>query len=141
MKSDKIFSYFSAAAFALSVSASAMAAENIKVKLSGEEEVPAVKTSASGSAKITVADDKSVTGSVSTKKVDGTAAHIHVGAPGESGPPIVTLVKGAEEGEWIVPAGAKLNTEQYTALKKGKLYINVHSAANKPSEIRGQLKP
>lgn len=136
----KILSYFSMAAFALSVAAGAMAAEEIKVKLSGEEEVPAVKTSASGSAKITIADDKSVSGSVSTKKIDGTAAHIHVGAPGESGPPIVTLVKGTGEGEWLIPTGAKLNVDQYTALKEGKLYINVHSAANKSGEIRGQLK-
>jgi hypothetical protein len=125
---------------AFSVITDAASSEDIKVKLSGAEETPAVETSASGSGKISIAADHSVSGDIKTKKIDGTAAHIHVGAPGESGPPIITLVKG-EDGEWKIPAGAQFNAEQYTAFKEGKLYVNVHSAAHKPGEIRGQLKP
>ena len=140
MKSQKLSQALLITTFALLSSASVLAAEDVKVKLSGKEEVPAVETEASGTAKITVADDHSVTGSIETKKIDGTAAHIHVGAPGENGPPIVIFVKG-EEGKWNAPAGAKFNAEQYNAFKEGKLYINVHSAAHKPGEIRGQLKP
>lgn len=133
---------FSAAVVVMAVSANAGAAssgEDVKVKLSGAEETPAVKTDASGSAKITIAADHALSGSVKTKKIDGTAAHIHIGAAGESGPPIVTLVKG-EDGEWNIPAGAKFNADQYTAFKEGKLYVNVHSAEHKSGEIRGQLK-
>lgn len=131
--------YVGALVFALAADAHAEKAE-INVKLSGAEEVPAVTTAASGSGEIALADDRGLSGTIKTKKIDGTAAHIHVGAPGENGPPIVTLIKG-ENGEWKIPAGAKFNAEQYTAFKDGKLYVNVHSAAYKGGEIRGQLKP
>lgn len=110
------------------------------IKLSGQEETPPVATAATGSAKISVGDDKKVKGTVTTTGVEGTVAHIHLGAVGEKGPPVVTLVKGAG-GEWSVPADAVLTDEQFAAYKAGKLYVNVHSAANKGGEIRGQLKP
>ena len=43
--------------------------------------------------------------------------------------------------ESIVPAGAKLNDAQIKAFKEGGLYVNVHTAANKGGEVRGQLNP
>ena len=117
--------------------ASAMAAD-IKLTLSGSNEVPAVTTSANGEGTITVGDDGSVSGSVSTKGVQGTAAHIHVGAAGENGPVIVPLTKDGDT--YKVPAGAKFSEEQMARFKAGELYVNVHSAANPNGEIRGQLK-
>lgn len=115
-------------------------AADVKVTLSGSEEVPAVSTSATGTGTITVNDDKSVSGSVTTKGVTGVMAHIHSAAPGKNGPPVITLKKSSDN-EWSVPEGAKLTDEQYAAFKAGNLYVNVHSAANKAGEIRGQLKP
>jgi hypothetical protein len=111
------------------------------VMLSGAEEVPPVKTSASGSGTITVNDDKSVSGSVTTTGVVGTAAHIHVGAAGKNGPVIIPLTKSSDGNTWTVPEGAKLTDAQYNDYKAGNLYVNVHSAANKGGEVRGQLKP
>jgi CHRD domain-containing protein len=111
------------------------------VKLSGSEEVPAVTTSASGSGTITVKDDKTVSGSVKTSGVAGTAAHIHMGPAGRNGPVIIPLTKSSDGNTWSVPAGAKLTDAQYDAYKAGGLYVNVHSAANKGGEVRGQLKP
>lgn len=124
---------------ALALAGAAVAAD-VKVTLSGSEEVPAVTTSASGTGTITIKDDKTVTGSVTTKGVVGTAAHIHLAPAGKNGPPVITLSKKSEN-EWTVPEGAKLTDEQYAAYKAGNLYVNVHSAANKGGEIRGQLKP
>ena len=115
--------------------------EQVKVTLSGDEEVPPVKTSASGSGTITIGADKSVSGSVVTKGIEGTAAHIHEGAPEKNGPVIIPLTKGSHNATWSVPAGAKLTDAQYDAFKAGNLYVNVHSAANKGGEIRAQLKP
>jgi hypothetical protein len=127
------------AAVAVLIMGSAIA-ENVKVTLSGAQEVPAVTTSASGTGTITIAKDKTVKGSVKTTGIEGIAAHIHLAAPGESGPPIIPLTKGAD-GTWSVPDGAKLTDEQYASFKAGNLYVNVHSADHKPGEIRGQLKP
>lgn len=113
-------------------------AANVNVTLSGTNEVPPVTTSASGSGTITIADDGAVSGSVTTKGVQGTAAHIHMGAAGKNGPVIVPLTKDGDT--YKTPAGAKLSAEQMAAFKAGDLYVNVHSAANPGGEIRGQLK-
>jgi hypothetical protein len=115
-------------------------AKDVKVHLTGTEETPPVTTKATGIGTIKIEKDKSVSGTIKTSGVDGIAAHIHVGAPGEAGPPIITLVKG-DNGSWSVPAGAKLSDEQYASFEKGNLYVNVHSQDHKPGEIRAQLKP
>ena len=114
--------------------------EDVKVTLTGAEETPPVTTQATGHGTLKIAKDKSVSGSVKTSGIEGTVAHIHVGARGEAGPPIITLDKGSD-GLWKVPAGSKLTDEQYADFKSGKLYVNVHSAEHKPGEIRGQLNP
>ena len=111
-----------------------------KVSLSGTEEVPAVATAAAGSGTIVISSDKAVSGSVKTSGLTGTMAHIHEAAMGKNGPVIVPLTQ-SEDGVWSVPAGAKLTDAQYESFKAGNLYVNVHSAANKGGEIRGQLKP
>ena len=111
-----------------------------KLSLTGAQEVPPVTTSASGSGTITVGADKSVSGSVTTSGIAATAAHIHEGAMGANGPVIVPLAK-TSDNVWSVAAGAKLTDAQYDSYKAGKLYVNVHSAANKGGEIRAQLKP
>jgi len=72
--------------------------------------------------------------------VDGTMAHIHMAATGQNGPVIVPMTKTADQ-VWSIPTGAKLTDAQYQSFKAGNLYVNVHSAANKGGEIRGQLKP
>ena len=112
----------------------------VHVTLNGSQEVPPVQTSATGAGTITVNDDKPVSGSVTTKGVKGTMAHIHEAAPGQNGGVAIPLTKKGDN-EWAVPDGAKLNDEQYKAFKAGNLYVNVHSDANKGGEIRGQLKP
>jgi hypothetical protein len=114
--------------------------DQVKVTLGGDQEVPAVKTSASGGGTITINADMSVSGSVTTTGLAGTAAHIHNAATGKNGPVIVPLTKSGDNA-WSVPAGAKLTGDQYKAYKAGDLYVNVHSAENKGGEIRGQLKP
>jgi CHRD domain-containing protein len=113
-------------------------AAEVNVKLSGANEVPPVAVSGTGTGKITVGDDGSLSGSVTTTGVAGMAAHIHLGAAGTNGPVVVPLTKDGDT--YKVPPGAKLNADQLKAFKAGDLYINVHTAVNKGGEIRGQLK-
>lgn len=127
-----------AAAASLLLAGGAFAADH-KVALKGDHEVPPVTTEATGTGTISVAADNTVTGSIKTTGIEGTAAHIHEAEAGKNGPPIITLTKGAD-GAWTVPAGAKLTDAQAASLKAGNLYVNVHSAAHKGGEIRAQLK-
>jgi hypothetical protein len=124
----------------LALFAASAFAKDVKVTLTGSEETPPVTTSATATGTISIAKDHTVTGSIKTTGIDGVAAHIHVGAPGQSGPPIITLTKGAD-GTWAVPEGSKLTDEQFASFTSGNLYVNVHSATHKPGEIRAQLKP
>jgi len=111
-----------------------------KLTLTGAGESPPVATSASGTADITVGDDKSVSGSLTYSGMTATASHIHTGAAGANGPVIIPLQKSGDNG-FAVPAGAKLTDAQYAAYKSGNLYVNVHSAAHPGGEIRAQLAP
>jgi len=118
----------------------AASAQGLKVNLSGDQQVPPLSTSASGNGTITVSPDKSVSGSITVSGKDATAAHIHEGAAGKTGPVIIPLSKGSDD-TWSVPAGAKLTDAQYKSYLAGDLYVNVHSAAHKGGEIRAQLSP
>jgi CHRD domain len=115
-------------------------AADIAVKLTGDQEVPAVTSAATGVGAIVIKKDQTVSGSIKTSGIDGTMAHIHLAEPGKNGPPIITLNKTAEN-TWSVPEGSKLTDEQYKSFKDGNLYVNVHSAEHKGGEIRTQLKP
>jgi hypothetical protein len=110
------------------------------VELTGAQEVPPVSTKASGRSTISVADDKSVSGSVIIDNMTPTAAHIHQGAAGTNGPVIIPLTRTADK-TFTVPANTKLTDAQHAAYKAGNLYINVHSAAYPAGEIRAQMKP
>jgi hypothetical protein len=127
-------------AILVAMGASVASAVDAKVTLSGNDEVPPVTTSATGSGTITVAADQSISGSITTTGIKGTAAHIHMAAPGDNGAVIVPLTKQGEDG-WAVGPGAKLQDAHFQAFKDGNLYVNVHSAANPNGEIRGQIKP
>lgn len=64
------------------------------------------------------------------------AAHIHTGVAGQSGPVVVPLCGPCES-----PASGTANVDAavLSALQTGGAYVNVHTAANAPGEIRGQL--
>jgi len=111
----------------------------MKVSLTGAEEVPPAKSDGKGSGSFRVAEDGTISGSVTTEGVKGTMAHIHQGAKGQNGPVIVPLTKNGDT--YSVPDGRKLTPAQLDALKQGNLYVNVHSDRYKGGEVRAQLKP
>jgi hypothetical protein len=132
-------------AFAITLTSSVLAigtasAVDIKVTLTGDQEVPPVSTPAVASGTITINDNASVNGSIVTTGVKATMAHIHQAPMGKNGPVVIPLEKKSDR-EFVVPAGAKLSEAQYNAFKEGDLYVNVHSDAHKDGEVRAQLKP
>jgi len=129
---------FRAAVFAAcALCAAGAIAESLQ--LTGAQEVPPNDSHAVGTGDITIDADGNVTGHVSTPTIQGKAAHIHVGAPGKAGPPIITL-DGGDPGTWTVPQGARLSAEQIAQWKAGNLYVNVHTAEHPGGEVRAQLK-
>ena len=115
-------------------------ADELLFKLSGDAEVPPVATMASGTGAMTINQDMTVSGKVTTSGVAATMAHIHVGKAGANGPVVVTLAKSGHN-VWLVPDGTRLSEASYQSYKAGELYVNVHSAEHKAGEIRGQLNP
>jgi hypothetical protein len=132
------------------------AGEKFIATLTGQEEVPPVTTSASGTATFTVpADGKSVHYIIKVKDLtDPTAAHVHAGEPGQEGPPVAMLLTKEKSGkhtgvlvrgilrEKDLVGNYKGNIGGFiTDMKSGKLYVNVHTKANPNGELRGQIKP
>jgi hypothetical protein len=115
-------------------------AKNVVVQLTGKNEVPPVASAATGQGTFVVNDDRTLSGSITTSGLNGSGAHLHVGAAGKNGPVAVPLAKSGDNG-WSVPKDAKLTDEQYKAFQQGDLYVNVHSPAHPDGEIRAQLKP
>jgi hypothetical protein len=129
-----------AGAAAIVLGAGVASAQEVKVVLSGSQEIPPVTTPASGTGTVAVGPDKSVSGSVTIAGMVVTVAHIHVGPAGTNGPIVVPLVKTSEY-VWAIPPGSKFTDAQFDSFKAGNLYFNVHSDAYKAGEIRGQIKP
>jgi hypothetical protein len=109
-------------------------------KLTAKEEVPkqvVENTKASGSFTLDVTGTKGTF----TLKFSGltgpaTAAHIHLGGMGKSGPVVVPLCGPCKS---PVKGTAKFSAALLKDLKTHKLYVNVHTAKNPNGEIRGQL--
>jgi hypothetical protein len=66
-----------------------------------------------------------------------TAAHIHMGKPGQAGPVIVPLCGPCKAGQ---SGTATVSAAAVAAIKKGQAYANVHTAKNPGGEIRGQIR-
>ncbi len=84
-------------------------------------------------------DGKTFTYTVNYKDLTGpaVAAHFHdAPAPGGNGPPIVPA---ANAGTSPIKGTATLTDAQIADLNAGKVYFNVHTAANPGGEIRGTL--
>lgn len=104
--------------------------------LRGAQENPAVTTEATGTGTfIYDPDTRTLSGSVTTSGLTGTAAHVHTAAVGVNGPVTIPMTGGPT---WTLPATV-LTQAQASDLLAGRMYANVHSAANPGGEIRGQI--
>jgi CHRD domain len=112
---------------------------NLKADLKASNEVPPADSKGSGSVTATydTASKKlSWKGTVSGLSGPATAAHFHAGESGKNGG-VVVPIAGADKGSF--EGSATLTDEQAADLMAGKWYVNVHTAANKAGEVRGQV--
>jgi hypothetical protein len=129
-----------AAAFALATPSMA-AMVNLKAELKASNEVP--PNSSKGTGEVTAAYDTaskklSWKGTYSGLTGPATAAHFHAGEPGKNGGVVVPIFQGAMAKSPF--EGSKtLTAAQASDLMAGKWYVNIHTAANKGGEIRGQV--
>jgi len=120
-------------------------AQVVSVTLDAAQEIPApvgVPAGASGTADVSVNEDGVVTATLGVSNLTGpaTMAHIHRGFAGLTGPVLIGLVTEDGGSTWTVPADARpLTADEIGAFNRGELYFNVHTAANMPGEIRGQI--
>ena len=125
---------------ALAFASPSMAAMmTFKANLSGKSEVPANATGGTGEVTVTYdSDSKKITwkGTYSGLTGPATAAHFHGPAPvGKNAGVMIPIAPATSPLE----GSATLNDAQAKALMDGDMYVNVHTAANKGGEIRGQL--
>ncbi|HET7385001.1 MAG TPA: CHRD domain-containing protein [Pseudolabrys sp.] len=112
---------------------------SLKADLKGASEVPPVDSKGTGSVTATfdTASKKlSWKGSVTGLSGPATAAHFHSGEAGKNGA-VVVPIAGADKGSF--EGSATLTDAQAEELMAGKWYVNVHTAANKGGEVRGQV--
>ena len=122
--------------------ASPAMAEVVKYKatLDGSQQSPPVTTKGKGTATFTFdTTKKKLSWNVKYSGLSGpaTAAHIHgPAAMGENAGPVIPFKKLKSP----IKGSETLTDTQAADLEAGKYYVNVHTAANKAGEIRGQIE-
>jgi hypothetical protein len=101
---------------------------------------PGVASYGKGTATATLdTSTKTLTWNVDYSGLSGppTAAHIHGPAdPGANAPIVIPFTGNLAS---PIKGSATLTDAQVAQLEAGKWYVNIHTEANKPGEIRGQL--
>ncbi len=112
----------------------------VKTTLSGNNEVPAVVTTATGDAAGTFNKTTKILNlTVNYAGITPTAWHIHKAAAGVNGG-VVFNFGTAFSSPFVYTSPAAFTAAQETDLTTGLNYLNLHSAKNPGGEIRGQLE-
>lgn len=134
-----------------------MSERTLKATLSGNEEVPPVKTKAKSEAKFQFSkerDQLTYTLIISGLR-DVTSAYLQKGRKGENGPPVIDLFTESKredvsgtllaEGKvepylLIGPLKGKSLNSLIQLMKAGEVYVNIQTKKHPDGEIRGQIK-
>ena len=111
-----------------------------KADLSGTSQVPPVTTAGKGTATATLdTTTKTLTWTVDHSGLSGPATGAHIHGPADPGANAGVLVPFTGDLASPIKGSAVLTDAQIAQLEAGKWYVNIHTAANKGGEIRGQL--
>ena len=142
--------------FNYTVMAQTEAREKLTAELSGQNEVPPTNSLATGFADFEIIGRDSIQYNLNATSIENvTAGHLHGGLEGQNGPILVQLfsydapVNQVSETGTITennPAflsGTVTSQQQLhdfmTAMRKGQIYVNIHTEQNPDGEIRGQI--
>jgi CHRD domain len=132
--------------------------QEFTANLTGDSEVPPVTTNATGSAEFELNDDADeMSYDLEVEDIEGVLfAHIHQGSDSENGPIVVTLFNATdgptdeidgtlESGTFTAedfegPLQGQNMTDLVDAINGGQAYVNVHTEANPPGEVRGTIE-
>jgi hypothetical protein len=114
--------------------------EKFKATLDGSQQNPPVTTKGKGTATFTFdTAKKKLSWNVKYSGLSGPAVAGHIHGPaavGENAGPVIPFKKLKSP----IKGSAVLTDAQAADLEAGKYYVNVHTAANKDGEIRGQIE-
>lgn len=131
--------------------------QEFTANLTGDSEVPPVTTNATGTAEFELNDDgDEMSYDLEVEDIEGVLfAHIHQGSDSENGPIVVTLFNATdgptdeidgtlESGDFAAedfegPLQGQNMTDLVDAIEGGQAYVNVHTEANPPGEVRGTI--
>lgn len=114
-------------------------------RINGKQVVPPVTTPGSGVPTLTVnTGTRAISGTVAFSNLtsNATEAHVHQGTVGTNGSKIDTISltggAGTKSGVFTIHTSI-LTLDQFDALKKERLYFNIHSESHPDGEIRAQI--
>jgi hypothetical protein len=144
--SRRVFMLLAGLALAGTVSLAQAAPVSFTVPLSGDQQVPPVQTSGSGTANLTYDPSTHVvTWNITFSGLTGPAsmAHFHGPAPAgkNAGVKVWISQKGNMDVTSPISGQATLSADDAQMFEAGNMYINVHTKANPGGEIRGQVMP
>ena len=116
---------------------------NLAVTLTGLQEVPGPgDPDGTGTAEIQVEPAQlRLCWNLYVRETDAaTAAHIHRGAAGSAGPPVVTLTTPGADGHSRGCVGVDGMLAREIVMRAHEFYVNVHTAAYPAGAVRGQLR-
>lgn len=117
------------------------ATEHFHAKLTAASEVPTNDSKGTGSLSATLdTKTRKLTYTVAWKNLSGPATMAHFHGPAAAGQNAGVVVPLGTEPKSPIKGSVVLTPEQEQQLEGGMWYVNVHTAANKGGEIRGQVE-
>ena len=113
------------------------------VPLAGNNEVPPVSTTATGLAILRLTHDKVLYSKVTVNNLESndtlTVSHIHPGATGTNGSPLIFLCNSVTD-FGVLKISNPLDDASFNQLLNTPMYVNAHSRRHGAGLIRGQIR-